>query len=625
MQVMTAAVRLRSVFRNSRLTMIPTRLLLPAVLAIIAFVPAAAQVASPEAYLEDVKFLSSPDLRGRGAGTPELDQAAAYIAEKFEEAGLQPAGENGYLQPFQVTTGAVMGEDNHLSVHSPAGERSLVPGEDYAPINFSSSGTASGQLVFAGYGIDAEEKAYDDYAHLDVQGKIAVVLRYEPPSFSGGEGSRRYTRHANLISKAINARNRGAAAVIIVNGYREGSDGDELIKFGSVSGPADAGIPMVQVKNDVVQGWLEGSGKSLRELQTAINDSNAPQSLELASDLRVELEVDVERKQAEVNNVIGYLPGETDEYVVIGAHYDHLGLGDENSLARDKVGQIHPGADDNASGTAGLIALAKAITSQGKDRRGTLFMAFAGEEIGLLGSQHWTEHPTKPLEDAVAMLNMDMIGRVDNKVHVGGAGTAQAFQQMLDEAVKDAPFEVAASRSGYGASDHTSFTTKGIPVLFFFSGLHADYHKPSDTWDKINAAAAVEVLDIVDEVADDLRAIEERPEFIREAAMASGDPHSGAPPGTGGGGGYGPYFGSIPDFAEVPDGVRFADIRPDSPAAKGGLLPGDIMTSFDGKPIKNLYDFTYALRDARVGQTVAVTVLRDGAERTLSVTLGERP
>ena len=626
MLVITAAVRLRSVSRNSRLLLMPIRRLLVAVLAVFVSASAVAQVATPEAYLEDVKFLSSPDLRGRGAGTPELDRAAAYIAKKFEEAGLQPAGEKGYFQSFQVTTGAVMGEDNRLVVHSTGGERSWTPGQDYAPINFSSSGMAAGQLVFAGYGIDAEEKGYDDYAHLDVEGKIVVVLRYEPPSFSGGEQSRRYTRHANLISKAISARNQGAAAVVIVNGYREGSDGDELIKFGSVSGPADAGIPMIQVKNDVADQWLEGSGKSLRELQTAINDSNSPQSFELASDLRVELEVDVERKQADVNNVIGYWPGETEEYVVIGAHYDHLGLGDENSLAPDRVGQVHPGADDNASGTAGVIALAKAITSQGKDRRGTLFMAFAGEEIGLLGSQYWTEHPTKPLEDAVAMLNMDMIGRVDNsKVYVGGAGTAEVFQQMLDEAAKDAQFEVAASKSGYGASDHTSFTTKGIPVLFFFSGLHADYHKPSDTWDKINASAAVEVLDIVDEVADELRGIEERPEFIREAAMASGDPHSGAPPGSGGGGGYGPYFGSIPDFAEVPNGVRFADIRPDSPAAKGGLLPGDIMTSFDGKPIQNLYDFTYALRDGRVGQTVAVKVLRGGEELTLSVTLGERP
>lgn len=597
---------------------------LPAALAIVWTASAVAQVASTESYIEDVKFLASPELRGRGAGTPELDRAATYIAKKFAEAGLQPAGEQGFLQPLQVTTGAVMGDENRLSIQEPSGPRTLTPGQDYAPINFSSSGTASGQLVFAGYGIDAEEKSYDDYAHLDVKGKIVVVLRYEPPSFSGGQGSRRYTSHANLISKAINARNQGAVAVIIANGYRAGSQEDELIKFGSVSGPADAGILMVQVKNDVVEGWIKGSGKSLRELQEAIDDSNAPQSLELAADLRAELQVDVERKQADVNNVIGYWPGETDEYVVIGAHYDHLGLGDESSLAPDSVGEVHPGADDNASGTAGVIALAEAIAARGKQRRGTLFMAFAGEEIGLLGSKYWTDHPTKPLEDAVAMLNMDMIGRVDsNKVYVGGAGTAKAFQQLLDVAVKDAPFEVAASQSGYGSSDHTSFTTKGIPVLFFFSGLHADYHKPSDTWDKINAKAAVEVLEVVDEIADDLRVSETRPEFIRE--VTSNNPHGGAPPGSGGGGGYGPYFGSIPDFAEVPNGVRFADIRPDSPAAKGGLLPGDIMTGFDDKPIKNLYDFTYALRDGRVGQTVAVKVLRDGQELTLSVTLGQRP
>lgn len=604
--------------------MVLIRRALLAALAIVWTASAVAQVASTESYIEDVKFLASPELRGRGAGTPELDRAATYIAKKFAEAGLQPAGEQGYLQPLQVTTGAVMGDENRLSIQEPSGPRTLTPGQDYAPINFSSSGTASGQLVFAGYGIDAEEKSYDDYAHLDVKGKIVVVLRYEPPSFSGGQGSRRYTSHANLISKAINARNQGAVAVIIANGYRAGSQEDELIKFGSVSGPADAGIPMVQVKNDVVEGWIKGSGKTLRELQEAIDDSNAPQSLELAADLRAELQVDVERKQADVNNVIGYWPGETDEYVVIGAHYDHLGLGDESSLAPDSVGEVHPGADDNASGTAGVIALAEAIAARGKQRRGTLFMAFAGEEIGLLGSKYWTDHPTKPLEDAVAMLNMDMIGRVDkSKVYVGGAGTAQVFQQLLDEAAKDAPFDVAASQSGYGSSDHTSFTTKGIPVLFFFSGLHADYHKPSDTWDKINAKAAVGVLDVVDEIADDLRVSETRPEFIRE--VTSNDPHGGAPPGSGGGGGYGPYFGSIPDFAEVPNGVRFADIRPDSPAAKGGLLPGDIMTGFDDKPIKNLYDFTYALRDGRVGQTIAVKVLRDGQELTLSVTLGERP
>ncbi len=235
-------------------------------------VSAAGQLTDPEVFLEDVKYLASPEMRGRGAGMPELDVAAAYIAQRFEEAGLEPAGDNGFLQPLTVTTGAVMGAANSLVV----GGDSLGPAEDYVPINFSASGEASGPLVFAGYGIVAEEKGYDDYTHLDVDGKVVVLLRYEPPTFSGGQGSRRYTRHANLISKAINARNRGAVGVILANGYREGSDRDELIKFGSVSGPQDAGIPMVQVKNAVVDGWLESADTSLRELQSAINDATDP-------------------------------------------------------------------------------------------------------------------------------------------------------------------------------------------------------------------------------------------------------------------------------------------------------------------------------------------------------------
>ncbi len=594
-------------------------------LLILAALPLSAADASTEAerYLEHVKHLASDEMRGRGAGMPELDRAASYVVERFREYGIEPAGEDGFLQPFTVTTGAEMGDDNRIVVETLNGETRLEPGDDYLPVNFSSSGLAAGEVVFAGYGITAEEKGYDDYFHLHVEGKIVIVLRYEPPSFteSEGEGRRRWTHHANLISKAINARNRGAKAVVLVNGVSKDSKGDKLIKFGSVSGPENAGILMVQAKNAVVEKWLRRSGKSLRLLQRDINLKTSPQSFSLAENFKLTLEVDVEREQATVNNVVGYVPGETDEYVVIGAHYDHLGLGDESSLAPDKVGQVHHGADDNASGTAGLIELAREFAAEPKRRRGALFIAFAGEEIGLLGSRHWVENPTRPLENAVAMLNMDMIGRIDKeKVYVGGLGTAEVFDELVGGAAEEAPFEVGASRSGYSASDHTSFTAKGVPVLFFFSGLHGDYHKPSDTWDKINAEAAVDLLHVVAGISDDLRDREDRPEFIREAASG----HGGDPSSSGGGGGYGPYFGSIPDFAEVPNGVRFADIRPDSPAEKGGIKAGDILTGFDGKPIQNLYDFTYALRDAEAGQTVEIKLLRDGAEIVTKVTLGER-
>jgi hypothetical protein len=477
-------------------------------------------------------------------------------------------------------------------------------------------------VVFAGYGVTAEEHGYDDYFHFDVEDKIVILLRYEPPQFSDEDG--RHTRHANLISKAINARNRGAKAVILVNGHRSGKRGDPLIKFGSVAGPADSGILMVQAKNSVVERWLRRSGKSLRLLQRDIDGKSEPQPFALAENFRITLGVDIERREAEVSNVVGYLPGETDEYVVIGAHYDHLGLGDESSLAPGKIGEVHHGADDNASGTAGVIELARTFSEQSQPgRRGVLFMAFAGEEIGLLGSRHWVENPTKPLENAVAMLNMDMIGRVDKgKVYVGGVGTAEMFEPLVEEVAGGSTFNVDFSRSGYSASDHTSFTAKSVPVLFFFSGLHSDYHKPSDTWDKINAEGAVELLGMIADIAGRIREADERPEFVRAGATDPHGAHTGDSPG--GGGGYGPYFGSIPDFAEVPNGVRFADIRPDSPADKGGLKAGDILTSFDGKPVQNLYDFTYALRDAQVGQTVEVKFLRDGEEMTAQVTLEAR-
>ena len=334
--------------------------------------------------------------------------------------------------------------------------------------------------------------------------------------------------------------------------------------------------------------------------------------------------LDVERKQASVKNVAAYLPGETDEYVVIGAHYDHLGLGDESSLAPDRIGEVHHGADDNASGTAGMLELARRFSGQERGRRGILFLAFAGEEIGLLGSQHWVENPTKPLAGASAMLNMDMIGRIaNNKIYVGGVGTAERFAALVREAATGTPFQVDFSNSGYSASDHTSFTTKRVPVLFFFSGLHGDYHKPSDTWDKINAPQAIELLDMVARIAADIRDEQERPQFSKAAEEAAG-PHGGTAPSGSGGGGYGPYFGSIPDFAEVPNGVRFADIRPGSPAEKGGLQSGDILTSWNGKPILNLYDFTYALRDSKVGETVRIGLLRGGETIEAEVTLEQR-
>jgi hypothetical protein len=590
---------------------------------VLASPPAKLDPVQPQQYLEHVKALAAPEMEGRGADTEGIHDAADYIAERFEEFGLQPAGEmDDYLQSFVVTTGAQMGEDNGLTARLNGQVQDLDPEKDYLPLNFSDSGIVTGGLVFAGFGISAEEFDYDDYFHLPVEGKIVVVLRYEPDKFSHkGEGKDKlYTHHSHLISKAINARNRGAKAVILVNGNVDAGEGDKLVKFGSVSGPENAGILVAHVKNSVAQKWFAAAGKSLIELQQTIERESRPQSFLFPDSLQLTLEVDIEREQATVGNVVGYLPGESDEYLIIGAHYDHLGRGGENSLAPSKIGQIHAGADDNASGTAGLIELARAFSSvPGQRKRGILFMAFAGEEIGLLGSSHWVSHPTLPLEKAVAMINMDMIGRVKNsKLFIGGVGTGSTFQPLVERVAGNYDFQTDYSQEGYSSSDHTSFVAKKIPVLFFFSGLHADYHKPSDTWEKINADAAAKVLGMIFEIGQDLVAANEPPQFVKVERSERGSRGDGA------GGGYGPYFGSVPDFGQVEKGVKFADVRGGSPADKAGLKAGDVLLQFGDKPINNLYDFTYALRDSKVGDVVEVKVVRDGQTITTKVTLEER-
>src|SRR5205823_5446400 len=330
-----------------------------------------------------------------------------------------------------------------------------------------------------------------------------------------------------------------------------------------------------------------------------------------------------ERIVKTVHNVVGYLPGETSEYIVIGAHYDHLGLGEQFSMAPSMAGTIHPGADDNASGTAGVIELARRLGAEPKPKRGILFLTFAGEELGLLGSSYYVNHPSLPLDKAVAMINMQMIGRVrEGKVYIGGLGTGTTLRAMVDQVVPKYKLNVDFSdTTGYGSSDHTSFTTKQVPVLFFFSGLHSDYHKPSDTWDKIDAPGTVNVLKLVADVTKRLQDAPDRPQFVRVEPPASA--HGASASGSTGSG-YGPYFGSIPDFGDVPKGVKFADVREGSPAAKAGLRGGDILVEFDSKPIQNLYDFTYALRSKKPGDEVLVKVLRGNGTITATVRLTKR-
>jgi hypothetical protein len=596
------------------------RAISPLLLALLLAAAAVAQTlgaADPARYLDDIKSLTAPPMEGRGAGTKGISRAASLLEKRYQHLGLQPSGSNSFFQPFSVITGAKLKSHNRISVDDAGQKSELKLNQEFVPFSFSSPGTASAHLVFAGFGATAEEFGYDDYAGIDVKDKIVVLLRYEPAGFAAKSGNAGLTRHAALITKAINARNHGAKAIILVNGKLGDGEEDLLTRFGSVSGPENTGIMLVQVKNQTVNDWFKAAGKSLADVQLQIDHSTKPQSFAFPDQLHVSINVDIETTRATVNNVLAYLPGKTDEYVIIGAHYDHLGYGNADSLAPSQIGQIHPGADDNASGTAGVLELARLFAPmKGQLPRGILFASFAGEELGLLGSAHWVQNPTLPIEKAVAMLNMDMIGRIkDGKVFIGGVGTGSTLKSLLEQAQSGSNFKIEYSPGGYSASDHTSFVTKRIPVLFFFSGLHSDYHKPSDTWDKIDSQSAARLVDVVGKTSLELATASDRPTFV---TVVEDKPLAGS------GGGYGPYFGSIPDFGQVENGVKFSDVRPGSPAAKAGFKGGDILVQFGDKPIKNLYDFTDALRRSKVGDVVDVTVMRDGQPVKASVKLEQR-
>jgi len=577
---------------------------------------------SPDAYLAHVKYLASPELKGRATGSPELETAADYISKQFQSFGLKPVPGSAYEQAFTTTVGAHLGSTNLLEATEGLQTTTLRPREGFIPFSFSSSGAFSAPVVFVGYGITANEYHYDDYAGIDVKDKIVLLIRHEPQEFDDKSvfQGKELTQHSTFAIKAVNAKMHGARGVIMVNDAypHHTPQEDQLTPFGQATGPTDAGVLFVQVKESTAEAWFKGEGRDLHEVLDSIDKDLRPRSFPLTR-LTVNMTLDIQHDTKTVHNVAAYLPGKTSEYVILGAHYDHLGLGDEHSLAPSQIGQIHPGADDNASGTAGVIELARWFSKQPQQQRGILFMTFAGEELGLLGSNYYTGHPLLPLENAVAMLNMDMIGRIrGGKVYVNGTGTGSTLDKVVESVKAPDSFKIDLSEAtGYGGSDHMSFTVKQVPVLFFFSGLHGDYHKPSDTWDKIDAPDAAKLLGYVGQIAMRLASDPQRPQFQRVVEKT-------APSGSSSSSGYGPNFGSIPDFDEPPKGVRFADVRDGTPAAKAGLKAGDILIEFGGKEIGNLYDFTYALQSHKPGDEVLVKVLRGSQTIEAKVLLTER-
>ena len=578
---------------------------------------AASMVASisVDRYLSQVTYLARDDMKGRGNGSPELEKAGDYIAGQFRTWGLKPAGErNTFFQNFELTVGSNFGEKNALSIDGTA----LKANEDFVPISFSSTAEFEGPLVFAGYGISAPEASYDDYAGIDAKDKVVVAFRHDPKE---GDAHSPYGLHAELVAKAINARQHGAKGIVFITDPNHHAGEEDAVGAATKNtGPDDMGIPAIHAKRDAFMAAFKKAGKDIAAIQKKIDTDLKPQSFDVP-EARIKISTEVVRTRKTVRNVIAAVQGNDpvlrNEWVVVGAHYDHLGLGDNHSLAPSQVGEIHHGADDNASGTAGVLELARLIALEKPLKRSVLFMTFAGEELGLLGSSYFANNPTIPIDKITAMINMDMIGRLqNNRLFVGGVGTSPNFKTWVEEIDKTVGLQLDYSDSGFGSSDHTSFNVKRIPVLFLFSGLHSDYHKPSDTFDKINADGAKKVLSLSFMMLDRIGNNTERPLYteVKQEPVASG----------GSGGGYGPYFGSIPDFRDDLKGIPFADVRKDSPADKAGFKPGDLMVEFDGKPVANLMEFTVALRVKKPGDVVVVVVKRNGQDVKANVTLEAR-
>lgn len=563
--------------------------------------------------LEHLRYLASDELQGRGNGSPGMELAARYVAEELRRIGVEPAGTDGtYFQPFTITTGQNLGPNNRLEIRGPENARELSIGPEYQLLTYGPNPTISGELFFAGFGITSNEHNldYDDYGDWDVRGRVIVAFEHEPQErlASSPFHGKNLTPYSTVTHKALNARSRGAAALILIpdrfNHPKQRSR--QAPQFDQV---ANMGIPTVRLNGRLGERLLREAGRDPAEIDRWIHHHLTPYSFPMDG-ISIRLDVDVVPVRHRVRNVVGVVPGESEEAVVIGAHYDHLGFGDESSLAEQHLGQIHNGADDNASGVAALLVLARDLSAV-RPGRTVVFAAFAAEELGLLGSRHYVQHPPLPLERTVAMVNLDMIGRSDGDVLIGGVGTAEEFRDLLHEVEANTPLTFKYASTPRGSSDHLSFAALGVPVLFFFTGLHPDYHKPSDDWEKIDLIRTWQVVEAVRKTVERLNRLESRPRFVdlRHGRTPLDDR---------------PWLGIAPDMSWTLGGVQIAQVLSWSPAHEAGLEEQDVLVEFGGREVRNLRDLRNLIRSRKPGDRVGILVLRRGQLVEMTARLDRR-
>jgi aminopeptidase YwaD len=549
-----------------------------------------------------VEYLASDALEGRLAGSAALDSAAVYLAREFERHGLLPAGEEGFFQPMDIVTGMKRG-NSELSVIID-GVATQLDTLVFIPDPSSRSGGFSGPPVFAGYGLSMPQSMHDDYAGLDAEGTVAIVLNGAPREMDAQDFTPLAT---SLFGKAFVAREAGVKALLVIDDQRTTSRSFVWDGHGS-----RAGLPVAYITREAAVGILLAAA-----IDTSVLGSARPTRAR-ERNVTIHGVISVDFVRSTTWNVVAYLPGDdnalAEETLVIGAHYDHLGRGKAGSLYRGEEARIHYGADDNASGTAGLLELAEFFSAQ-PPARSLLFIAFTAEETGLLGSAHWVANPALPLDRIVAMINLDMIGRLPDSTRrliVQGVGTSPVWSDLLTTVNKDFIFDLSLVQEGLGGSDHASFYRKGIPVLFFFTGLHADYHRPTDVAEKVNYEGLEQILSFVAELIRSLDNMD-APAFSTVNTRAT----RSVP-------GFSVYVGVLPDYGWDGSGFRISGTGPDSPAEKAGMLEGDIIIKIGETRIVDIYDYMNALGKLKPGDGVPFLLKRGKNEVEVSVDISGR-
>ena len=560
-----------------------------------------------------VQFLASDSLKGRKPGSPEINVAARFILDHFKASGLKPMADKGF-QYFDIVTDVQLGEKNKLSFEGFEG----ILKKDFTPLAFSSSGEISAPVVFTGYGFDLELDSlrWSDYKGQDVKGKWVMVFRADPELDNSDS---KFIPFSDVRSKILTAKDKGALGVLLITPKGLEKD-DKLMPLVVENNEVTSGIPVVNIKRQVADLLLKKTGLSADSLEKLILLSKAPCSFEIQVNLTATIEVI--QKTEKTANVIALLEGNDpvlkDEYLVIGGHYDHLGFGGQGSGSRmpDTVA-VHNGADDNASGTAMVMALsAKLAGEKAKLKRSIIFVAFSAEEIGLIGSKYFVNHPPVDLKKIKAMFNFDMIGRFDpekNSISVSGSGTSVEADTLLRMYESGLPFKVVHSPDGYGPSDHAAFYAADIPVFYFTTGVHTDYHTPFDDTEKLDFNAEKKIGDYASKVIMAVDTLSKAMTF-KESGKKESAGRSGRRLKV--------TLGIMPDFAGTEKkGLRVDGVTKDGPADKGGLKKGDIIVGLNGMSVGDIYEYMARLVKLKHGMTVNVEIIRENKHEVLIMQL----